>query len=394
MKEKALFLTSRLPYPPDRGDRVRTFFLLKIFAQIYDITLVSMYDDHNELKHQKYLEQICAEVRLVSHPKVLGYLNLIFAIFSKTPFQVAYYRNHKFAQTLKHLNKTDRFQFVYIHLIRLAQYADIIATGRKILDYTDCISLEYCRSLKHRKGIRKLFFSIESKRTADYEQKVKLTTSERWVISPIDYMALNLNAINGSHIIPNPVMICNRNKDYFLKQKIAFVGNMSVPHNIHAARYVATKVMPNLIVRLPDLTFHIIGANPVPEINELSNLKGTIVHGFVDDLYEELLNCDIFVAPMFFCAGIQNKVLEAMACGLPVVTTKAVMDSLACTNYKELIIADDEKSFTEEILNLLTDIDLRKEIGSNGKEFVVKNYSLASITDMINSRFSDVNNSN
>jgi glycosyltransferase involved in cell wall biosynthesis len=392
IKQKALFITSRVPYPPNRGDRVRTYFLLKQFCERYAVTLISMYETEAEKAACSSLYQICENVTMIHHPKWLGLLNLMIAVFSRTPFQVAYYRNNKFKNAIKAADNTHHFSLLYNHLIRLAEYSGLITKSYRILDYTDCISLEYARSLEYRKGISKLFFTIESARTQRYELSVSKTFDECWVISSVDYKHLKLDTGSKGVIVPNQVNIPDLEKDYTLKQRIVFVGNMSVPHNVFAATYVTNTIMPALINKYPTLTFQIIGAHPVQEITDLENRNNTHVQGFVDDLYKELLNSDIFVAPMFFSAGIQNKVLEAMACGVPVVTTPAVAESLDCTSENELFTAETADSFIDICLHLLSYESMRRDTGSKGKEKIIKDFSFASVTAILYSRFDKIDN--
>jgi len=387
MKSKALFLTSRLPYPPDRGDRVRTYFLLKVFSENYDVTLVSLYETPDELQYKKNLEQICSQVICISHPKWLGLVNLVRNMICRTPFQVAYYSNRKFKKALASFKKTSKIDLIYSHLIRLAPYALDFSGSYRIIDYTDCISLEYLRSLSHRKGISKMFYSIEAKRTRKYEQLVKTGFNECWVISPVDFKALNLSHFDNGIIIPNPVTINELQKDYTLKQRLVFVGNMSVPHNVFAVQFVSQKLMPAILKHHPEIEFQVIGANPLSAVKSLNGSNNTVVRGFVDDLYNELINSDIFIAPMFFCAGIQNKILEAMACGVPVISTPAVAESLDCHDGIELLLANDEPSFIEKTHLLLSDLSLREKIGNMSKQKTLGNYSLASITAVLKNRF-------
>lgn len=387
MKQKALFLTSRVPYPPNRGDRVRTYFLLKQFCESFDVTLLSLYESQSEKLECKVLNEICNEVELVQHSKWLGLCNVILSIFTRTPFQVAYYRNPNFKKALIKLNQKYEYVVIYTHLIRLAPYSELITKGYHILDYTDCISLEYKRSLQYRKGIVWLFFKMEALRTMDYELKINRNFNESWVISPVDLKHLNLDKKASSIVVPNPVNVCLTDKDYRVYNRIIFIGNMSVPHNIFAVKYVVQKLMPELLNRFSHLTFHIVGAHPVKDVLDLHNQNKTIVHGFVDDLYHEILISDIMVAPLFFSAGVQNKLLEAMACGIPVITTPEVAQSLDCKSGNELLTAHNPDTFIDNCINLLTDKQLRYAIGTKGKDKVAKDFSLYSIKSVLNSRF-------
>ncbi len=389
-QRKALFLTSRLPYPPNRGDRVRTYFLLQEFCRHYSVTLLCLYSDKAELQYIHYLQNFCAKLKLIHHSSLQGLWNVIVGLFTKTPFQVCYYKNRKFRKEIRQELNENHYTVIYTHLIRLVPYVLADKDCYKILDYTDCISMEYRRSLYCRKFPAKLFFTWEAGRTAAYEQAVMTFFNERWVISPVDFKTLKLNEQSASFIIPNPVNLCENDKNYSLNYRLIFVGNMSVPHNIYAANYVASEIMPELIKEFPTLSFHIIGANPVNSIKALSGKNNTFVLGYVRDLYNELLASDIFIAPMFFCAGIQNKLLEAMACGVPVVTTPEVADSLDCIHNNELLVATDRVTFVNNCLLLLQDNVLREAIGQKAKQKIKEYYSHDKIHSLLEQRFIEI----
>jgi len=381
-----LFLTSRLPYPPNRGDKVRTFFFLKELAKQHNITLVSLIEDGSEERYKGELYKYCKNIYLFKHKKVLGYLNLIKAIFSRKPFQVQYYRNRHLKDSIAYLIEKENIQIVYTHLIRMAPYVCELPI-KKILDYTDAISMEYRRSLPHRKNlIKKLFFRIESGRTEKYEKQVIEHFDEGWFISKEDIGHLRLEENGNIYQVPNPVEINRIKTDFSLSNKLIFVGNLSVQHNIDAVLYMKEHIMPELLKRTQEVEFEVTGADAVAEITALASEKNINVNGFVEDLYQELIDSDIFVAPMFFSAGIQNKVLEAMAVGLPVITTSNVARSINAEHQKNILIADDSAGYLDCIMQLLGSEELRAKIGSAGLELVRKSYSCDLIGKILQER--------
>jgi len=189
-----------------------------------------------------------------------------------------------------------------------------------------------------------------------------------------------------SLIMPNQVYIPEKIADSKLKNRLVFTGNMSVPHNVVAAENVANKIMPALLREYPQLNFYIVGANPSAEIKALHGKNNTHVLGFVDDLYEELYKSDIFVAPLYFSAGIQNKALEAMACGIPVVTTPNVVESLKGDDEVDIMSAEDNNAFVEKIKVLLDNEQTRAQIGKSGRALIAKTYSCEAVTELIAER--------
>ncbi len=383
---KLLFLSPRIPYPPDRGDKVRSLFILKTLAARGELTLVCFVEPKSDQAAISYIKSNFPDVHCIPHSSVQGVMNLILNILSKTPFQVAYYRNKRMQRVLDTLFATKQFDLVYTHMIRMIPYVQKHYEAKVIIDYCDCVSLEYKRSIKHRQGIGKLFFSIEAQRTERYELAMKDVFDENWMISPVDLKALKMEHNPNSIVLPNMVQIPDSQPVLEFQERIIFTGNMSVAHNISAATIVSKEIMPLLLTEYPRLKFYIVGAAPVPQVQALNNMNNTVVLGFVPDLYKELQKSDVFIAPLHFSAGIQNKILEAMACSIPVLSTANVAESLDCTDGKELLCAVSATDFAQKTLVLLRDGSLRSQIGKNGYEFVKQRFSSEAITSLINQR--------
>lgn len=379
---KMLFITSRLPYPPDRGDKVRTFFLLKELSIKYEIVLLSYIESEDDRKYIQTLQSYCREIILIHHSKLRHILQCAKGLINKLPFQVNYY---DFLSTKKLISKIiaeKKIDHIYTHLIRMANMTKDFKCY-KILDYTDAISMEYERSLPHRKSLpAKIFFSWEAKRSKRFEKTIIKTFEEAWFISDEDITYLDFRENKKVKKVPNPVVIGDYKKDYSLHNRIIFVGNMSVPHNIFAVQFITNHIMPKLLAK-KQLNFCIIGASPTKEVQNLENKNNTKVLGFVPDLVRELKNSDIFVAPMFFSAGVQNKVLEAMAVGLPVITTKNVALSLNAEHNKEIKIADSADEFVEGILEFINNSHLRTTIGNCGYKLIKDQFSINIIRKII-----------
>jgi len=388
---KTLLISSRHPYPPDRGDKGRTLYLLRQFAAMGEVCLISMVDPHADDEAMRVLKEEITECHFIPHPRWRALWNLALNLFSSLPFQVAYYLNPKFMKLVRSLDPGG-YDAVYCHLIRMVPYAMHLSHRKVVLDYTDCISLEYSRSLQHLSLLKRMFFREEAKRTAQYELKVANLFAENWVISPVDISMLGLQAHHRSIVLPNQVIIPESLSQKQFHGRLIFTGNMSVAHNVVAAQNLCFKIMPALLRDYPTLELVIVGANPSQEVLALDKVNGTRVLGFVDDLYSELMAADIFVAPMYFSAGIQNKALEAMACGLPVVTTSNVAKSLDAHDEVELMIADDNLGFVKKTTHLIQNAEARDQIGRAGRSLILKKYSPAAVSDLIRERLRLITN--
>jgi polysaccharide biosynthesis protein PslH len=389
-----LFLSSRIPYPPDRGDKVRLQYVLQALKDIGSVTIACFVDPATDTDSMQELGKQFPDVHYVKHSKIHGLFNLFLALLRKIPFQVAFYTNANMQKTLNSLCRQKNFDVIYTHLIRMVPYALPLDKKRVILDYTDCISLEYKRSLKHRSFLSRIFFTLETKRTARYEQAVKSEFAENWVISPVDLKTMQMQSDPRCILIPNMVSVPDAIPQYSLKHSLVFSGNMSVPHNVTAANIACENIMPAILRHYPKIVLNIIGASPLPSILALAGKNNTQIRGFVPDLYQELQHSDIFLAPLYYCAGVQNKVLEAMACGIPVVTTTNVIQALGCEVGVEIIAADTDKQFVQKCLNLLANEGIRQDVGMAGRAFVSRHFSVSSVRELIKSRFYKIAKSN
>ena len=165
--------------------------------------------------------------------------------------------------------------------------------------------------------------------------------------------------------------------------RLIFVGHMSVFHNVDAAEYLVNEILPLIRAIVPAARLDLVGAQPAAEVKRLAATPGVRVLGHVADLNAALNAATVFVAPLRFAAGVQNKVLEAMAVGLPVVTTTYVNNGLGTEDGRHLLIANEPAAFAEAVCRLLQDATLRQTLGQNGQEFVRQHYRWESVLDRL-----------
>jgi sugar transferase (PEP-CTERM/EpsH1 system associated) len=376
---RLLCLTPRLPWPPDRGDRLRAYRLLATFAEDHRLTLLSAVERRRELEGVRELRPLCEAVHTVvrgrAHSTLVGALNA----WRPLPLQVLYYRDRRFRARLARLLE-ESFDAIYVQLFRLAPY---VTEGRRdwpprILDLTDVVSGEIARSLPYRRGSTRWLLAREARRIAAYEGRVAALVEEVWVVSEAERRALGERAPGAAvRVVPNGV-----DGDRFRPRGVAsvagrllFVGNMDVAHNIDAARFLARQVLPRVRRRVPDATLRLVGAGGGRRVAGLAARAGVEWVGFVPDLQEELERAAVFVAPLRFSAGLQNKVLEAMAAARPVVTTVRVQEGLDAVPGRHLLVGEDAETLADQVARLLVRPDLGAELGRAAREHAVSRFS-------------------
>ncbi len=383
---RILCLTSRLPYPPNRGDRLRAFHFIEHLSQEHDLSLVSFIADEAERDHLPALRAYCHDVRVLPMSPGRSAISTALNIWRREPLQALYYRLGAMRRMVDDMIATTDFQAAYVHLFRMAPYIADHAQLYRIVDLTDVISKEIDLSLSYRHPASRAVYLLERKRINRYEQWVAQHFEETWLISNSDGQALAQAAPRANiRIVPNGIDF-----DQFyptgqscVPDSLIFVGHLSVLHNMDAATHLAQDVLPLVQREVPSCTLNIVGADPAPRIRQLGQSAAITVTGFVPDLNAHLNNAAVFAAPLRFAAGIQNKVLEAMAAGRPVVTTSLVNDGLGAQPEREILVADDPTATAQQIVRLLTSQPLREQIGQAGRQFVRSKFSWSHVVKRV-----------
>ena len=375
---RILFLTSRLPYPPDRGDKRRTNQFLKLFAGEHSVTLVSFIAEEQERFLADELRPYCNEMHLVHLPLRRSVMNVAFNFWRHLPLQALYYRSPQMERLLDDLLSQQTFDLVYVHLFRMAPYLMDERQIYRILDLTDLISYEVGLSIPYQSAVWRSIYRIEGPRIARYERRIASKFNEVWFISSRDRDLYQVGEDKTElHVIPS----FTDDNLYSLKvaastaPNLVFVGNMDVMHNIDAARYLVSEIMPHILSSFPECRLLIAASGEGKEVRKMSGLPGVQVLDYAEDLRAVFEKSAVAAAPLRFSAGIQFKIIEPMAAGLPVVASSNATAGLGAKAGRDLLVADDAEAFAGQVIRLLSDERLRKQIGSAGREFVQANFS-------------------
>ncbi|MBN1954001.1 MAG: TIGR03087 family PEP-CTERM/XrtA system glycosyltransferase [Anaerolineae bacterium] len=375
---RILCLTSRLPYPPHRGDRLRAFHITEHLAREHELSLASFVADEAEQEHVAPLRDHCREVRVVRMSPLRSAVSAVGNAWRRVPLQALYYRSREMQRVVAEMVQATPFDAAYVHLFRMAPYVANYPALYRVVDLTDVISREIGRSLAYRGPVSRLVYTVERPRIERYERWVAQTFEETWLISSADRAALAAACPEANiRVIPNGVDTAGLHPTGQPPEPntLIFVGHMRVLHNVDAVLYLVQEILPLVRREIPPCRLVVVGADPAPEVQRLAADPAVTVTGFVPDLNAQLNRAAVFVAPLRFAAGVQNKVLEAMAAGRPVVTTRIVNEGLGAVPGEEIVIADDPPTAARQIVALLRDETLRSRIGQAARQFVQRKYS-------------------
>jgi glycosyltransferase involved in cell wall biosynthesis len=371
---RMVFLSSRLPYPPEGGDRFRVFHLLRTASEAgHEVHLVSFDRDVPAREDLAPLNRILASVRVVSMPPVLSTFRSAQAIPGRMPLQAAYYRSNRMRRLTERVMRRVRPDLVYTHLFRMAPYALELMErypARWVIDFTDVISAGIERSLPYRRGIDLWVYREEMRRIRLYEASIAPRFDECWVISEAERRTLAAVSpaarlrVVANGLVPEPISLPVAREP----ARLLFLGFHEVFHNRDAVRFLVQDVFPRVRAAVPEATLDIVGRG-TETLGPWARGEGVRVVGYAPSLGDVMARATVFVAPHRFAAGVQNKVVQALASGMPVVTTTAVRLGLEPIPDGILRIAEDPAAIAGHVIALLRDPGVAASLGQRGYEW-------------------------
>lgn len=374
-RKKLLVLTPRFPYPVIGGDKLRIYHLCRVLSRHYSLTLLSLCESDEEMHAALPDDGVFDRVERVLLSRRRSYINTLLALPTRTPLQVAYYRSRAFAAAVSRLLPSHDGAFV--HLVRCAEYVRRSDKPR-ILEMTDAISLNYSRvkQLKKARGLKSRVFGIEARRLLDYERTIVDDFDLSVLVSRTDRDYLFPGASAGK------VMVCSNGVDLsnlpytarsMASRILVFIGDMRTVQNQDMCHFFAEAVLP-LLRKRADYRFRIVGSIAPALAEQFRAYDGVDVTGRVESVAQAASDGAIGVCPMRIGAGVQNKILEYMALGLPVVTTSLGYEGLGAESGRDLLIADTPGEFVSRIERLVADEPAAVEMAEHARAFVEREH--------------------
>ena len=372
---KLWVFTSRYPYPIEKGDKLRLYFQLSELSAHFDITLFTLADEEPRPEYRVELEKFCSEIVYVKLSGFARFIQTFLAFTRHQPLQVGFFRSNKLQQIIDDRYIDSPPDLIYCHLIRMTEYVRHLPVP-KVLDYMDAFSLGMIRASTNSKSFFwKYLYRIEAALCAHYERFVFPDFDGSTIISRQDQQALKILQKERVRVVSNGI---DTHQFYFEpklehQEQILFIGNLGYAPNVRAAQYLVREIMPRLWKKRPDARLVLAGARPTVWLQRLRDPRIELL-GWVDNIRDAYSKGSVFVAPLFTGSGMQNKILEAMAVGVPCITTEIVNDSILAVPDKEILLADDADCFVEHIIHLFDNEAYFRELSKNGRIFIDANF--------------------
>lgn len=395
--EPILFLCHRIPFPPNKGDKIRSFNLLKELTQHYEVHLGCFIDDPFDEPYQAELQAYCTSVHcLPMHPTRAKIKGLRALLTANTPITLPYYSSRPMQRWVHETVARHGIQRALVFSSSMAQFieGEDFAGLHRIMDFVDIDSDKWRQYAEKKSGLSRWVYRREYRTLAAYEQRITAAFDGCCFVSPDEAALFRsqvpaaqqakvhslLNGVDTAFFDPGPTYQAAETIAH--ERFIVFTGAMDYWANEDAVVWFVDKVWPQLLTEHRDCYFYIVGGNPSPKVKALANQPKVVVTGRVEDVRPYIQQAEFVVAPLRIARGIQNKVLEALSMNKPVLASSMAMEGIAAQDIVsrdglDVMIADEGAEFIEACKQRLaiSNNDLAKKDSTVNRQWILDHFS-------------------
>ena len=375
---KILYVCHRFPFPPKRGGKIRPFNMIRHLSQSHEVTVASLVRSDVEAEEGKGISPFCAGFHMSRVRNWVQGARMVARLPTTIPSSIGFFYSATLDATIRRLLREQRFDLIFVHCSSVAQYVAHVRDVPRILDFGDMDSqkwLEYSRykpfPLSAGYWLEGVKLEAEEKRLAAHFDFCTATTRAEWetlrgygVDTPTDWFP---NGVDGEFFAPGA--------EPHQPDTICFVGRMDYYPNQECMIEFCTRTWPLLRAARPNLGLLIVGADPSAKIRNLGEMPGVTVTGSVPDVRPYVQRSALMVAPLNIARGTQNKLLESMAMGVPVVTSRAAaggVDAVAGTHFH---VAGTPEEYRDAALRILGDPSERRRLSEAGRARMLSHHA-------------------
>lgn len=385
--EDLLYLVHRIPYPPNKGDKIRSYHLLRHLAKHYRVHLGTFVDDEDDWQHVGKLQELCASVHCAKLNPKLARVRSLGALFADRSLSVDFYRDAGMRDWVDRTAKQHGIRRVIVFSSPMAQYALQVPDARRVIDFVDVDSDKWRQYADKKRWPMSWLYGHEARQLLAFETDVARRFDSSLFVSAaeaalfrtlvpadvaakVDYFS---NGVDTDYFAPSD-RIAKPHPDGV--RSIVFTGAMDYWPNVDAVQWFADEVFPAVLRAHPAAQFTIVGARPSAQVQALASRPGIVVTGTVPDVRPYVMHADVAVAPLRIARGIQNKVLEAMAMARPVVVSPQALEGIHAEPGADLLLAPDAQTFAGAVNDLLASPD--PALGERARRTVIERYGWTS----------------
>lgn len=373
-----LFICHRFPFPPKRGGKIRPFHMIKHLSAEHRVTVASLARSDEEAREGEGIAPHCAayEMGQVSNP--IQVMRMIAHLPTPRPSSMGFFYSPSLARRIKSLLQKEKFDLILVHCSSVAQYVEDIQGIPKILDFGDMDSQKWLEYAGHKPLPLSMGYRLEGHKMLRAEKQLAGKFDLCTATTRAEWETLNGYGVDVSGgWFPNGV-----DSDYFKPSEeayepdtICFLGRMDYYPNQQCMFDYCANVLPKIRARRPNVKLQIVGADPSPAVRRLADLPGVSVTGRVPDVRPYLHLAALSVAPLSIARGTQNKILEAMAAGVPVVTSQAAAGGVDAEAEKHFLVARTAHEHADAALRILENPAERQRLATAGRERMLSHHN-------------------
>ena len=390
---RILFICHRFPFPPNRGGKIRPFHMIEHLSRRHTVVVGSLAHSEQELEAGAGLRKHCAEVIAEVVPSSIRWIRAAMALPTPAPSSLRYFWSPRLYHRLQEAWRKDRFDAVMVHCAFMAPYAMALPGGFHILDYGDMDSAKWFDYARFRQFPLSLGYALEARKLRRVEteaarkfDRCTVTTQGEW--EEFQTMGVSVpcavipNGVDGSYFRPRASELPD-------SRVIAFQGRMDYFPNVDGITDFARSVFPKIRQSEPRAELRIIGSDPVKQVRDLAQLPGVTVTGYVPDVRPYLEDAAVSVAPLRIARGTQNKILQCMAMGIPVVSSPEAARGIQAEPGKHLWVARGHDEMARNVVELLQNVELRGSLAEAGRLQVEESHRWSSSLKILDSIFEE-----
>lgn len=362
--ERILYLAHRIPYPPNKGDKIRSYHVLRYLAERYQVYLGAFVDDPRDWRYAETLQRWCRQCRLLPLAPRRARLRSLRGLFTGAPLTLPYYRDARMAEWVHQCVAEQGIDTAFVFSSSMAQYldGDEFAGLRRVIDFVDVDSDKWEQYGRTQRWPLSWIYRREGRRLDRYERRIARSFDAGMFVSAEEAALFagrvpaqcNIgyydNGVDWAYFTPRP----ESDSPYETGTRVlVFTGAMDYWANVDAVSWFAGDILPLVREQIPDALFAIVGARPTEAVKRLERLPGVRVTGAVEDIRPYLEHAHAAVAPLRIARGVQNKVLEALAMARPVIASPQALDGIDYPVGEDLQRAETDAQFAAAAVALL-----------------------------------------
>lgn len=374
---KILYLAHRIPYPPNKGDKIRAFNEIRYLHRNHTVDVCCLIDNPRDKQYVEPLRKYC---RTLSYATINAKIKKLYSVlsipFSNKTCTEIYFHSALLQQQIDDLIEQNNYDLIFIYCSSMASYVRDKTDIAKVIDFVDIDSDKWIQYSSYAPFPLKWLFRREGRILAELEHQLLSETDASFLVTEREARFF-AHLDNGHKVVAIPNGI---DREFFnpnatpddpkLREElyVCFTGAMDYFPNEDGVLFFYDKIFPLVRTIVPNLKFYIVGSNPTPRLQKLAEDSSVVVTGTVDDIRPYLKHAQLAVIPLRMARGIQNKILEAVSMGIPVVTTTNAAEGLTLKPGTDFIVEDDPESFANQAIDLLNNPDQQRDLVQSGQK--------------------------